>query len=285
MTSVSRRSAATDGQRHDLSLRSRDLSGIRSRGNSPLVYSRNLIELGELIVSVGAPCWSYGLTAAALCRFDGYILEPPFHLVVPRGRSVGRVGHVIHRSRDVSRLDIVKVDGIPTMSATRTIIDLAASESRERLTTAVDSALRDRLTTEDFLHKRIVELRNRGRAGLGQLVSVLEGNEITRGGHSWLERRFLVLVNQMGLPRPMTQVVVATRKARLIRVDCRFPGTNVVVELLGYRFHRSRMEFQNDSERLNRMILDGLHPLQFTYTDVVTESPTMLTSLREALDK
>src|SRR3954447_5832539 len=285
MTSVSRRSATTDGQRHDVSLRSRDLSGIHSRGNSPLVYSRNLIELGELIVSVGAPCWAYGLTSAALCRFDGYLLEPPFHLVVPGGRSVGRVGHVIHRSRDVSRLDIVKVDGIPTMSATRTIIDLAASESRERLTSAVDSALRDRLTTEDFLHKRIVELRNRGRAGLGQLLSVLEGNEITRGGHSWLERRFLVLVNQMGLPRPMTQEVVGTRKAQLIRVDCRFPGTNVVVELLGYRFHRSPMELQNDSERLNRMILDGLHPLQFTYTDVVTESPTMMTSLREALNK
>jgi len=169
------------------------------------------------------------------------------------------------------------------MSATRTIIDLAGSESSARLAAAVDSALRDRLTTEDFLHKRIVELRSRGRSGLGQLVSVLEGNEMTRGGHSWLERRFLFLVDQMGLPRPLTQVVVGSRKGRLIRVDCRFPGTTVVVELLGYRFHRTPMQLQNDSERLNRMILDGLHPLQFTYADVAGESPTMFTNLREAL--
>ncbi len=266
-----------------MTLRSRDLSGIRSRGNSPLVYARNLLELQELIVSVGAPCWAYGSTAAALDGFDGFHLEPPFHIVVPRDRSVNRIGHVIHRSRDISRLDVAEVDGVPTMSATRTLIDLAGSETRERLAAAVDSALRDRLTSEDFLHRRIVELRCRGRAGLSDLVTVLEGNEITRGGHSWLERRFLVLLAEMGLPRPLTQAVVGSRSLRLIRVDCRFPGTNVVVELLGYRFHRTVMQMQNDAERMNRMILDGFRPLQCTYTDVASESPTMMASVREAL--
>ncbi len=114
-------------------------------------------------------------------------------------------------------------------------------------------------------------------------MSVLEGNEITRGGHSWLERHFLVLLARAGLPRPDTQAIVGTRNLRLIRVDCHFPGTNVVVELLGYRFHRTVMEMQNDAERMNRMILDGLHPLQCTYIDVAGESPTMIASLREAL--
>ena len=139
------------------------------------------------------------------------------------------------------------------------------------------------MTSEDFLHRRIVELRCRGRAGLADLVSVLEGNEITRGGHSWLERRFLVLLARTGLPRPDTQAIVGSRNGRLIRVDCHFPGTNVVVELLGYQFHRTVMQMQNDAERMNRMILDGLHPLQCTYIDVAGESPTMITSLREAL--
>jgi hypothetical protein len=184
VTSVSRRLATADGQQHDVLLRSRDLSGIRSRGNSPLIYARNLLELRELIYSVGPPCWAYGPTAGALERFDGFHLEPPFELVVPRERSVNRIGHVIHRSRDISRLDMAEVDGVPTMSATRTIIDLAGSESRERLAGAIDSALRDRLTSEDFLHSRIVELRCRGRAGLAGLVSVLEGNEVTRGGRA-----------------------------------------------------------------------------------------------------
>ncbi len=163
VTSVSRRSATADGQRHDVSLRSRDLSGIRNRGSSPLIYARNLLEVRELICSVGPPCWAYGPTAGALGGFDTYDLEPPFQIVVPRGRSVNRIGHVVHRSRDISRLDMTEVHGVPTMSATRTIIDLAASETRERLAAAIDSALRDRLTSEDFLHRRIVELRRRGQ--------------------------------------------------------------------------------------------------------------------------
>lgn len=253
------------------------------RGGSPLHHARNVQALQELIDSVGAPCWASGPTAAALHRFDGFRLEPPFHVVVPHDRSVSRLGHVVHRYRDLVRLDLSEIDGVPTISATRTIIDLAATESPQRLAVAIDSALRDRSTSEDFLHSRIVELRRRGRRGLAKLVSVLEGAEHGRGGHSWLERRFQTLLAGAGLPAPVMQQVVGQRKRRIIRVDCRFPGTNVVVELLGYRFHRSVMQMQNDAERMNRMILDGLHPLQFTYIDVAGESPTMLYSILEAL--
>ena len=98
-----------------------DLSGIRSRGNSLLVYASHLLDLRELIASVGGPCWACGSTAASLNGFDGFALEPPFHVVVPRERSVNRIGHVVHRRRDITRLDMTEVDEVPTMSATRTI--------------------------------------------------------------------------------------------------------------------------------------------------------------------
>ncbi len=45
------------------------------------------------------------------------------------------------------------------------------------------------------------------------------------------------------------------------------------------------MQMQSDAERMNRMILDGLHPLQFTCVDVASESPTMMASIVEALGK
>jgi very-short-patch-repair endonuclease len=266
-----------------MSFRSRDLSGIRTRGARSLQFARNLLLLQELIASVGGLCWAFGPTAAALHGLDGFTLQAPFHLVVERGRSVSRVGHVVHRARNLVRLDCTEVDGVPVISATRTLIDLAATETRERLTAALDSALRDRLTSEGFLHRRIVELRRQGRVGLTTLVSILEGNEITRGGHTWLERRFLELTGELGLPKPLTQQVVGRRKNKVIRVDCRFPGTNVVVELLGYSFHRSVMEMHNDAERVNRMILDGLRPMQFTYTAVAGDSTTMMATIREAL--
>ena len=57
-----------------------------------------------------------------------------------------------------------------------------------------------------------------------------------------------------------------------MRVDCRFAGTPVVVELLGYRWHRTKDQMARDVERLNALVLDGFRPMQFTY-DQVTADP------------
>lgn len=257
--------------------------GIRIQGDQPLQFVRKLQALEQLVHSIAQPCWVSGPTAAALLGFDGFTLKAPFHVTVPRGRRVERHLHVVHRTRSLSRLDTTTAMGLPCLSATRLLIELAATETPRRLTTALDSALRDGLTSDEFLHRRLVELRGRGRSGCARLLEVIAGSEMSRGGHSYLERAFLELLAELGYPRPLTQQVLAKRKKRLVRVDCHFPGTNVVAELLGYQWHRSPMQMQEDSERLNRLQLDGYLGLQFSYTDVVTRSATMLADLREAL--
>jgi hypothetical protein len=284
MTTPRRVRASADGQRPAVpALRHRVLSGVRFEGPHALRILRNYEQLETLVRSVGPPCWVAGPTGAALCGFDGFELVPPFHLMVPRSRSPRPLGHVVHRGRDLDRLDVTTTMELPCLSATRLLIELARSETPARLTAALDSALRDGLTSEDFLHRRIVSLRQRGRAGLDQLVRVLEGGERTRGGHSYLERAFLEFVDDLGLPRPATQQVLARRGDHLVRVDFRFPGTDVVVEVLGYRFHRSNAQLQADVERMNALIAAGYRPFQFTYTDVVTRSELMRSSLIEAL--
>ena len=120
---------------------------------------------------------------------------------------------------------------------------------------------------------------------MDKLLQVVAGAELSRGGHSWLERTFLELLGELGLPRPLTQQVMAKRQNKLIRVDCSFPGTNVIVELLGYEHHRTPMQMENDAERLNRLQLDGFAALQFTYHHVVTRSAVMLDNLAEALQQ
>ena len=107
------------------------------------------------------------------------------------------------------------------------MIDLARFVGAGELTTALDAALRDGLTSEDLLHRRIASLRSSGRYGIPLLLAVIEGSEITRGGHSWLERRFLELCASANLPRPLTQQVLSRAQDRLVRVDCRFPGSAV----------------------------------------------------------
>jgi hypothetical protein len=90
------------------------------------------------------------------------------------------------------------------LSAARTLVDLARTESGERLTEAFDSGLRDGKFSESLAHRRIVALRSKGRFGIPRLLEAIEGAEVVRGGHSWLEREYLRLVAAAGLPAPLT---------------------------------------------------------------------------------
>jgi hypothetical protein len=255
-------------------LRSRALSGFL-----PL----HLVDLANLIADVGGLCVASGPTAAALHRYDGYTLRPPFHLMVEHGRNVRRLGHVIHVTNTLNGLDGARVGTLPVLSATRTIIDLARSERREQLVAAIESALRDHLTSEDFLFRRIGELRSSGRYGIPTLIEILETNEIVRGGQTWLEREVRRLFAAAGLPAPAAQVVLSHRGDKVIRVDFHFPGTPVVVEALGYRWHRTGAQMQVDAERMNRLQLDGYLVLQVTYRDVVASASETIAHLRTAL--
>ncbi|MEI2706793.1 MAG: hypothetical protein V9E89_16450 [Ilumatobacteraceae bacterium] len=239
---------------------------------------RSLGALDDLIGSIGPPVYTCRQTAAALFGIDGYALRPPFHLLVDRGRNITRIQHRIHTTTVLERIDRAMAGDIPATSPTRTIVDLARTESVARLTETVTSAILAGLTSEDFLFRRLIALRGSGRGGVRRLLGVVEGRALQAGRPSWLEREFLALVTTAGLPRPLTEQVLARRGDHLIRVDCQFSGTPVVVELLGYRFHRTAAQLQVDAERLNRLQLAGYIVLQFTYADV-TENPRQTVSL------
>lgn len=241
------------------------------------------VALAALIADIGEPCWLNGPTAAALERFEGFRLAPPYHLVTTRNRNLRRIGVVIHTSEQLEPLDRETVAGLPVTAPARTLIDLAAMAPRDVLTAALDGALRDGLISEDFLHGRINALRGRGRYGIPTLLAVIEGVEITRGAHSWLEREVLRLLHAAGVSPPMPQQVLGRRGDRLIRVDFRFPGTPLVVEALGYRWHRTGAQMRIDAERANRLTMDGYLVLQFTYSHVVERPDYVVQCIVEAL--
>ena len=61
------------------------------------------------------------------------------------------------------------------------------------------------------------------------------------------------------------------------------PGTPVIVELLGYRWHRTEAQMSRDAERLNALTMQGLAPLQFTYQQVTRGPTTVVATTRAAL--
>jgi hypothetical protein len=240
-------------------------------------------DLRALLLDIGGQAWASGPTAAALLGFDGFRLAAPFDVTVLRGRNIQRVGHRIHTTTALELIDRTQVDGIPVFSGARTLVDLARSATIDELVVALDSGLRDGRFNEDLLHRRICALACKGRYGIPRLLNAIRTFEHGRGGHSWLERRFLELVEGAGLPRPLTQQVLTRAQDRLVRVDFRFSGTNVVVEVLGYRYHRTPTQIERDAQRMNALVADGYRPYQFAYATVVNDAGVMLADLRQAL--
>ncbi len=250
----------------------------------PGAPTTELAELHALLLDIGGDVWASGPTAAALHAFDGYRLRAPFDVTILRNRNVRRIGHRVHTTTRLELIDRCVIDGVPATSAARTLIDLARTEQPERLTVALDSGLRDGRFSEVSLHRRIVALRTRGRFGIPSLIEVIEGREAIRGGHSWLEREYLRLVAEAGVPRPDVQQVLGRAGGKLIRVDFRFPGTPVVVEVLGYRYHRTPAQLQRDAERMNELVSSGLRPYRFSYEQVVDQPADVIAATRRALD-
>ncbi len=242
-----------------------------------------LADLQALLLDIGGEVWASGPTAAALLGFDGFRLAAPFDVTVVRGRNIQRVGHRIHTTSEIELIDRARLDGVPVFSGARTLIALARAAMTEQLVIALDSGLRDGRFNEDLLHRRICALASKGRYGIPNLMNAIHTFEHGRDRHSWLERRFLELVDRAGLPRPLTQQVLTRANDRLVRVDFRFPEANIVVEVLGYRYHRTPNQIGRDAQRLNALISDGYRPYQFAYSTVVDDPGSMIADLRTAI--
>jgi hypothetical protein len=284
---LSRQQAKDVGYTDD-QLRSRVMSGSLLKVGTnmyrlPGADARELPALRALMMDIGGDVYASGHTAAALHGFDGYSLKAPFDVTIMRGRDVKRVGHRVHTTTRLDLIDRCTIGDVRSLSGVRTLLDLARAETVEQLTIAFDSGLRDGKFNESLVHRRIVEMRSSGRFGIPKLLDVIEGVEAIRGGHSWLEREYLRIIDAAGLPLPDTQQVLTRAQDRLVRVDFRFPGTPVVVEVLGYRYHRSTEQLRRDAARMNALIAEGLLPYQFPYEQIVSEPDQVVEETRTAL--
>lgn len=240
-------------------------------------------QLHDLLLDIGGEAWVCGATAAALHGIEGYTLRRPFHVLVPRRRNVRRLGAVFHQSEHMTLVDRCRVGGAFVTSGARTLIDVARVTSPERLLSAVESTLLLGIVSEDLLYRRIGALRSKGRFGMPALLTVLDERQLASGAESWLESEYLRLLRRAGLPLPDTQQVLTRARDRTVRVDCRFPGTSLVVELLGYRYHRSRGDLNRDAARSNALMSAGYSPYQFTFDNIVNDPTEVVETTARAL--
>jgi very-short-patch-repair endonuclease len=176
--------------------------------------------------------------------------------------------------RDVDRRDAAVLDRIPVTKVPRTLVDLAAALTLDELARACHEAGVLHGTTPAQVEA--VLARRPNSPGAANLRRVLRGD--VRVVLSRIERRFLELLRQSGLPLPRTN-----RPAGARRVDCRWPEQRLTVELDGYRYHRSRHAWEQDRRREREARARGDEFRRYTYGDVVEHPRLMLDELRVLL--
>jgi hypothetical protein len=195
--------------------------------------------------------------------------EPVPEVITPTQRRVR--GVITRRTRAIHPLDATTWRGIPVTTVPRTLVDLAAVLGPDDLARACHEAA-VRFGTTPAQVEAVLE-RRPSSPGRAKLMRVLRGDQpVTL---SALERRFLRVLREAGLPLPETN-----RPASGRRVDCRWPDYALTVELDSYRYHSSRHAWERDRRREREAHARGDQFRRYTYGDVFEDSELMLAELR-----
>ncbi|HEX3615031.1 MAG TPA: type IV toxin-antitoxin system AbiEi family antitoxin domain-containing protein, partial [Solirubrobacteraceae bacterium] len=170
-------------------------------------------------------------------------------------------GLIVYRSATLLQRDITTLQGLRVTSAARTMLDNAERLTPKQLARAINELrLRDVLTIDQLAD---VLARNPTHPAVTLLQPHLEfaQPEPTRSG---LEDMFLPLLRKHGLPTPEINVQVVG-----YRVDAYFPEHCLIVELDGWKHHRTRERFLED-RRQDFAILaaTGIPTVRLPYDDV-----------------
>ena len=231
------------------------------------------------LLCLGERSWVSFEAAAALHGFDR-ARPHAVEFTVERRRRPTVMPFVVHSTERLDPIDHVVVDGFRAMSATRTVFDLALARAHpHRVEAAIDSAVHLQLSSPEVLARRLSALRGSGRWGCRLVEDMITDS----GGHTHLERRFLELVREAGLPRPRMQVVFRADGRHVARVDFLFDDFGVVVEVSGQKGHASPAERARDAQRRNELQDLGLRVLEYTFDDVTRRSNMVRQTLRARL--
>ena len=204
------------------------------------------------------------------------ICRPPHsqpEVIIDRDRP-RRPGVTVRRAT-LARADRSVIDGIPVTSLPRTFLDLAAVAPW-----VVEPALEEAERLELFDLRAVEELirRSNGRRGVARLRAALSHYREPAFMRSEMERRFLGLVRKAGLPRPSTNWVVLGHE-----VDVLWPEEQLVVELDGYEFHRTRRAHELDRRRDDDLGLAGFRVIRLTWSRLA--EPGLAARLAAHLDR
>jgi hypothetical protein len=200
--------------------------------------------------------------AAVLWKFDGFGPGPLEVSTLKQNRT--GVAFKVHRTQVAPAFVTAKV-GIPVTNALRTVRDLVYVLDEKRGNQVVDEAVRKGLATVEALWRLVERDRGRGR-GVGMLRRLLEQRS---PGYQPSASEFQALVRRLlagaGSAFVEEYVVCDPDGTFVARADFKLLDVPVVIEAEGRATHSSKLDWEHDLIRRNRITAAGLATVHVTW--------------------
>jgi len=194
-------------------------------------------------------------SAARLHHLDGFESEDVVELLSTRRLKVP--GAVTHTTASLLQRDLVVINGFRCTGLARTLCDLGAVVSIDRVERALDAARRDGASLR-WVRESVERLHRPGPAGTGKLMRLLARLDDGPARDSWWERSFELMLRDPRIPMLERQYTVRDPQGGFVaRADLAVPAIRFAVEAHSRRFHFGRAAGAADEDRDHRLALVG----------------------------
>lgn len=191
------------------------------------------------------------------------------HVTLVRGRA-RPPGVTVHRTRHLTRADVVVERGIRVTARARTVVDCA-----DTLTHAELRALADHGVRMDPDAIRRAQARTPGRRGAPSVRRLIASDVRTR---SVLERAFRRICREIDADQPKRN-----EKVLGVERDFVWRAERLIVEVDGGAFHLPKPARENDYERDADLVAAGWRVVRFSYDQVMYEPEIVAARLAQLL--
>ena len=227
----------------------------------PPPFSRNQRWLAA-VLACGPASALPDLPAAALA---GLVEEPQrfVHVSNLTGRGRGLPGVIVHRRR-IDPRDMTRIGGVPCTTATRTVVDCAASLDvlalEELLLTADSKRALDRRRLGELLAQR------RGQRGTRKLRELITDDPVAT--RSLNESRMFSVCRSAGIALPLCNHRVEAGN-RTFYADFCWPDLGLIIEADSWRWHGGRHATESDADRDQLLSIAGWQVVHFTRAQIL----------------
>jgi hypothetical protein len=176
----------------------------------------------------------------------------------------------LHRTR--RPLELVTVNGIPTTTRPRTMLDCAAVMPFTRFEQMLQDAVARKLVKVESLLAIVDRRGGRGVDGTTALRLALENDLVDEKLESKLELKVAAILNRARIPRPERQYPLTCADGREVRIDFAIVERRIAIEANGARWHSSAARVRADRARMRSITSTGWSAYEYGWYEA-SETP------------